>query len=141
MNEIHHHSQYPADELRAERSLRALAFLVATIRPDWDEPGIIAAARAALHSHSLPDVSIAAIRAAGRPEYRTPGIIPKPGEHWRWEREATPTPAKYVHPPRPERPRSPETEELLAETRRKIRHRSIAPGAELRDPDGGGQKE
>lgn len=61
--------------------IKHLADLVSSLRPEWDAQGV----RAALLR--LPDCdpvdgAIAAVRAAGDPMNRTPGVIPMQGPHW-----------------------------------------------------------
>ncbi|MGD8214615.1 hypothetical protein [Aestuariimicrobium sp. Y1814] len=73
-----------------EQQNRALAFIVASIRPDWGQPGILAALRKLEHK-PLADVAMAAIHATERTDQRTPAFIPSPGEHWRESPKATPT--------------------------------------------------
>lgn len=70
-----------------EQELRAIAFLVARCRPTgakhWDEAGIVANLRKVGHV-SLPEVIMAATRAAANREADSPGVIPvTTGEHWR----------------------------------------------------------
>ena len=71
-----------------------LASLVATIRPDWQEPGI----RAALHKvadRPLVDVAQAALAACLRVDQRTPDVISRDGPHWPSGRQAQRT---YTEP-------------------------------------------
>lgn len=60
----------------------ATATLVATLRPDWDVRGILAALAIAKDRGSAADVAVAAIRAASVPSNRTPAVIPLAGPHW-----------------------------------------------------------
>lgn len=60
----------------------ATATLVATLRPDWDHTGIMAALALAQVRGPAHEVAIAAIRAAASPSNRTPAVIPLEGQHW-----------------------------------------------------------
>lgn len=71
---------------------RAIAFLVAAVRPDWATPGIMAALDQ-VRDKPLADVAVAAIRAAGRTDQRTPAVIAMAGEHWAAVKRSEPTPA------------------------------------------------
>ena len=67
----------------------AIATAVQQVRPEWDHPGILAALHAA---HGTPaEVAAAAFRLAGDLKARTPGLLPKPGSHWRAPAEGGPT--------------------------------------------------
>lgn len=61
---------------------RALAALVATLRPGWDAPGVLAALRDARTKGSADQVAHAAITAAMDPANRTPAVIGLDGPHW-----------------------------------------------------------
>lgn len=76
---------------------RALATYIELIRKrmpgdSWHRPGVEDALARARHRAPSPDLALAAISAATRPENRTPAIIGMDGPHWR---EAS-------KPPRPE---------------------------------------
>ena len=61
---------------------RRLASLVATIRPDWDEPGITSVLRKVC-DRPLAQVARAAITCAiERTDQRTPACIALDGHHW-----------------------------------------------------------
>lgn len=60
----------------------ATATLIATLRPDWDHRGILAAIQTAAPRHTAPQIAIAAIHAATNPTNRTPAVIPLNGPHW-----------------------------------------------------------
>lgn len=122
MNDKSIHPHDNVRDIRQHRALRALAFLVTTIRQDWDEPGVEAACLKALANHSLPEVALAALQACQMPACRTPGVIPLPGPHWRLP-GAAPLPERYVPPPDPG-PISERTHHLISETRRKLRYRT-----------------
>lgn len=67
------------DRTRAER---ALAFLVAQVRPGWDEPGVLAVLRRCSEK-PLAQVAAAAIYCAHhRTDQRKPTVIALDGEHW-----------------------------------------------------------
>ncbi|KNX38075.1 hypothetical protein [Luteipulveratus halotolerans] len=61
---------------------KRLCELVHLLRRDWDLPGIETAVREAAKDATAVDVCVAAIRAAGNSEAKTPGLIPRPGAHW-----------------------------------------------------------
>jgi hypothetical protein len=65
------------------RQGQALARFIATLRPDWDTPGIEDALGRARELAPCGDLAIAAIKAAGNPAARTPAIIGMEGPHWR----------------------------------------------------------
>lgn len=69
-----------------DQELRAIAFIVARCRPPgasrWDEAGIFANL-AQRRDVSLIELTRAALNAAEDPNVHTPGVIPKPGPHWR----------------------------------------------------------
>jgi hypothetical protein len=68
-----------------------LAAVVAALRDDWDERGIVAALAKARDRGDVWQVSMAAIRAAADPSNRTPAVIAMDGPHWQ-ERTPGPTP-------------------------------------------------
>ena len=86
----------------------ALAALVRTLRPDWDERGIVKALSDAREMGSPVDVCIAALKAADCATNRTPAVIAMKGAHW-----STPAPSQpqqswqvtYGLPPSPDEPR------------------------------------
>lgn len=61
----------------------ALTALLATLRPDWDKPGIWAAVSKAKDVAPTRDLCVAAIKASGLATNRTPSIIGLEGPHWR----------------------------------------------------------
>ena len=81
MNQLTHHQA------------RTLAAFIASIRPDWDKPGIEDALGRARTLAPGPDLAIAAIRASQAASNRTPAVIGLEGPHWRGS-ESTP-----VRPP------------------------------------------
>lgn len=90
--------------------LRALAFVVAAIRPAWDRPGIETKLAEAIRTHPLADVAHAAVDAARTPTTKTPaGIVERLRGGWRTDaayEQATPTPPPvaelWKQLPRPE---------------------------------------
>lgn len=60
---------------------RALAHLVATLRPGWDVAGIRSALSSARHRGSAHELAIAAIRCT-QGDARTPAVIAMDGPHW-----------------------------------------------------------
>jgi hypothetical protein len=85
-----------------DQALRALAFVVNAVRPDWDRPGVLAKLnQATAAGKPLGQLAVAAIRAALDESNRTPAVIPLDGAHWR----DTPAPRLEVTPvPKPYRP-------------------------------------
>ena len=84
----------------------AIATAVQQVRPEWDHPGILAALHAAQGMGSPAEVAAAAFRLAGDLKARTPGLLPKPGSHWRAPAEGGPTVSVVVtrcgeHPEHP----------------------------------------
>lgn len=75
------------DRLTPQQS-RQLAAFVATLRRDWDRPGIEAALAKARDLAPAGDVSVAAVRAAGITTNQSPAVIPLPGAHWRESEKA-----------------------------------------------------
>lgn len=70
-----------------ENQARALATLIATLRPGptppaWDAAGVFAALRQAATRGTAVEVAHAAITAAANPANRTPAVIPLAGPHW-----------------------------------------------------------
>lgn len=61
---------------------QALTALIATIRPDWDATGILAALRIAKDRGTATEVMHAAITAASTPTVRTPAVMGMAGPHW-----------------------------------------------------------
>lgn len=64
-----------------------LAALVAALRPDWDEPGILKALSDARTRGDAYRLAHAALYAAEDVRNRTPAIIALTGEHWTRGRE------------------------------------------------------
>lgn len=69
----------------------AIATAVQQVRPEWDHPGILAALHAAAAHGTPAEVAAAAFRLAGNLAARTPGMLPKPGAHWRAPADGGPT--------------------------------------------------
>lgn len=62
--------------------IRGLAWLIASIRPDWNERGI--SSKLTSSSAPISDLAVAALLAArDRTDQRTPAIITLDGAHWR----------------------------------------------------------
>lgn len=61
---------------------RALAALVATLRDDWDTPGILQALSDARARGDAYRIAHAALYAAETPGIRTPAVIALAGPHW-----------------------------------------------------------
>lgn len=74
----------------------AIATAVQQIRPEWDHPGILAALFAAQGLGTVAEVAAAAFRLAGDLSVRTPGMLAKPGKHWRAPAEGGPTTSVVV---------------------------------------------
>lgn len=86
------HDTSPATMHASDQDLRAVAFLVNRLRPDWDTPGIIAALTGAPR-HDLAALALAAVHAAAnRPDQRTPAVIALDGPHWRIQPDPDPQP-------------------------------------------------
>ena len=99
----------------------AIATAVQQLRPDWDHPGIVAALRAA-QAHGTPaEVAAAAFRLAGNLQVRTPGMLAKPGAHWKAPAEGGPT-VSVVVTRCPEHPEHPAARCPLCETRGEVDH-------------------
>lgn len=60
----------------------ALAALLATLRPDWQPPGILKALSDARERSDAWSLAHAALHAAQDPKVRTPAVIALAGEHW-----------------------------------------------------------
>ena len=75
----------PDDRIRDEheRDLRAIAHLVARVRPEWHQTGVMAVLRDC-PDDKLADTAIAAlICARDRNDQMTPAVIALDGAHWR----------------------------------------------------------
>ena len=75
----------PDDRIRDEheRDLRAIAHLVARIRPEWHQPGVMAVLRDC-PDDKLADTAIAALVCArDRKDQTSPTVIALDGSHWR----------------------------------------------------------
>lgn len=82
-----------------DQALRALAYVVTTVRPDWDRPGVLAKlTQATRNGHTYGHLAVAAVRAALDESNRTPAVIPLDGAHWR-EPVARPEPVATPTPP------------------------------------------
>ena len=84
----------------------AVATAVQQCRPEWDHAGIVAALEKASTLGTPAEVAAAAFRLAGDLKARTPGLLPKPGSHWRAPAEGGPTVSVVVtrcgeHPEHP----------------------------------------
>jgi hypothetical protein len=77
---------------------RALAQLVAALRPGWDVAGIRAALSNARHRAPAHDLAIAAIRCT-QTDARTPAVIAMDGPHW--HAPGTTSTANYERCPEP----------------------------------------
>lgn len=84
-----------------EQPLRAIAYLVGCVRPDWDTPGTMAALRRRQDA-PVGDLAIAALYAAiTRSDQRTPAVIALDGPHWRIQPvEPDHAPARVDYGPR-----------------------------------------
>ena len=85
----------------------ALAALVRTIRPDWDERGTVKALSDAREMGTPVEVCIAALRAADCATNRTPAVIAMKGSHWSapTAQPQQPWQTTYGLPPTPDEPR------------------------------------
>ncbi|MFJ2298123.1 hypothetical protein [Oerskovia paurometabola] len=86
---------------------RALAALVATLRPDWDVAGVRKALYDARKKGTAEQLCIAAIKAAVEPTNRTPAVIGHDGAHWTAARPLHAAPANYARCPKPGHTSSP----------------------------------
>ena len=73
----------------------ALAALIATLRPDWQPPGILKTLSDARTRGTAWDLAHAALYAAQDPSVRTPAVIALPGDHWRGRSLGDGTPIHY----------------------------------------------
>ena len=80
---------------------QALAALIATLRPDWQPPGILKALSDARTRGTAWDLAHAALYAAQDPSVRTPAVIALPGDHWRGRSLGDGTPIHYPRCPEP----------------------------------------
>lgn len=80
---------------------RALAALVAALRPDWDAPGVLAALRDGRTKGTADQLAHAAINAAMDPANRTPAVIALDGSHWASVRPVETRGAKFDRCTRP----------------------------------------
>lgn len=78
-----------------------LTRLVHSIRPDWDQRGILAAL-SKCQSFDKQDTIRAALAAAADPDVRTPGVIPKAGSHWDPPGRTQSTSTRIRRPPKRE---------------------------------------
>lgn len=76
------------------------AALVRSIRPDWDELGIMAALAKAANRADAGLVSVAAIHAAMTATNHTPAVIPMEGPHWQRAEGTAPAPKRIIEPPK-----------------------------------------
>lgn len=77
----------------------ALAALVRTLRPDWEERGTVKAISDARTMGTPAEVCIATIKAANVTTNRTPAVIAMPGKHWQHEPAPTTPDAAWYGPP------------------------------------------
>lgn len=68
--------------MKSREQAETLAHLVHLLRPEWDEPGIFAALKD-LAGRDPFETTMRAVRAAGRPDCKTPGVIALNGPHAR----------------------------------------------------------
>jgi hypothetical protein len=61
---------------------QALAAFVGRIRPDWQQPGIVAAIEKALPLGSAAAIGAALCKLAENYDLRTPALLAEPGPHW-----------------------------------------------------------
>ncbi|WP_102508142.1 hypothetical protein [Sanguibacter massiliensis] len=80
---------------------QALAALIATMRPDWQTPGILKALSDARARGTGWDLAHAALYAAQDPSVRTPAVIALPGDHWRGRAIGDGTPLHFDRCPEP----------------------------------------
>lgn len=75
-------------------AIRAIAYLAAVVRPDWDRPGIEAALQRIDPTIDVAAMTHAAMTCAElRRDQRTPAVIATPGPHW------APFPSPAAHEP------------------------------------------
>ena len=79
----------PSRQLLNDGQRERLCQLIRSMRrgtndlPEWDMPGIVAAVLKLEASATSPEEAIAAAAtAAFMPDYRTPGLMSRPGRHW-----------------------------------------------------------
>ena len=69
--------------MRTQQQHRAIAYLAHSIRPDWDEPGILRVLDRVDPAVDLAALTHAALTAAARRHDQTsPAIIAMTGDHW-----------------------------------------------------------
>lgn len=69
--------------MKATRSqAQAIANVVAALRPEWHQAGIMTALEAVADRGSAYDLAHAALYAAADPSIQTPAVIAMGGEHW-----------------------------------------------------------
>lgn len=111
-----------ADEPNLDQQLRAIAFLVNSVRPDWHTQGVLAVLRDC-PTGDVASTAIAALAATRRRDQRTPALIALDGPHWRLAdaspaSRTTPTPPRYEPQPRkPSAPMPPELRERIRNLR------------------------
>lgn len=71
---------------------QALAAFIGRIRPDWNQPGIVAAIEKAGPLGPAAAVGAALCKLAENYELRTPAMLDQPGPHWAGTTVATRTP-------------------------------------------------
>lgn len=79
---------------------RMTAALVHSIRPDWDELGIMAALAKAVNRADAGIVAAAAIHAGMTPTNHTPAVIPMDGPHWQKAEGTALAPKRVMEPPK-----------------------------------------
>lgn len=61
---------------------QALAQLIATIRPNWDPTGTLAAILKTKDAHDTTEICHALLRLATDPKINTPALLSYAGNHW-----------------------------------------------------------
>lgn len=85
--------------MMTQEQAKMTAALIHSIRPDWDERGIVAALAKALHRADAGLLAIAAMHAALTPTNQTPAVIAMDGPHWQKAEGTAPAPKRVVAPP------------------------------------------
>lgn len=69
----------------------ALTAFIVRLRTDWRPVGVLAALEKAAPTADMYDVARALVNLAAEPTVQTPGLLDKPGPHWRKPDGETPT--------------------------------------------------
>lgn len=69
----------------------ALAAFIVRLRTDWRPAGVVAALEKAAPTADAWDLARALLNLASEPTVQTPGLLDKPGPHWRRPDGETPT--------------------------------------------------